>query len=153
MIWSTRAMAMIPFRPGRATTLAVVFYGLTTVRIHGEGEVDDDIRAFGMNKGEPQANGGIARQFVRGVVQTAEGLALLHTIYPGNVAETKTLQGMLRTVLQRFPVQRVILVADRGLLSLDNISELTATTEREACGRKPEFIPAVGYQTPTEHRR
>ena len=44
--------------------LTVVFYDLTTVRIHGEGEVDDDIRAYGMNK----ETGGIARQFVLGVV-------------------------------------------------------------------------------------
>jgi hypothetical protein len=117
--------------------LAIVFYDLTTVRIHGEGEVDDDLRAFGMNK----ETGGIARQFVLGVVQTAEGLPLMHTVYPGNMAETKTLKAMLTTVLQRFPVQRVILVADRGLLSLDNIGELTALADQG--GRKLEFILAV----------
>jgi hypothetical protein len=36
---------------------------------------------------------------------------------------------MLATVLERFPIQRVILVADRGLLSLDNIGELTSLAE------------------------
>ena len=124
-------------RPLVDTTLAVVFYDLTTVRIHGEGAVDDDIRAFGMNK----EIGGIARQFVLGVVQTADGLPLMHTVHPGNVGETKTLQGMLQTVLKRFPVQRVILVADRGLLSLENIGELTALADQD--GRKLEFILAV----------
>jgi hypothetical protein len=117
--------------------LAVVFYDLTTVRIHGEGVVADDIRAFGMNK----ETGGIARQFVLGVVQTADGLPLMHTVHPGNVAETKTLQGMLATVLARFPIQRVILVADRGLLSLENISELTSLADQG--GRTLEFILAV----------
>ena len=98
--------------------LTMVFYDLTTVRIHGEARLVDDVRAFGMNKGEPPANGGIARQFVLGVAQTADGLPLtcvlepvadtcqLHTVHPGNVAETKTLQSMLQTVLQRFPIQR-----------------------------------------------
>jgi len=57
-------------RPLVDQDLAVAFYDLTTVRIHGEGEVDDALRAFGMNKDI----GGIARQFVLGVVQTAEGL-------------------------------------------------------------------------------
>ena len=117
--------------------LAVVFYDLTTVRIHGEGAVDDDIRAFGMNK----EAGGIARQFVLGVVQTADGLPLMHTVHPGNVAETKTLRGMLSSVLARFPIQRVILVADRGLLSLENIGELTALADQG--GRRLEFILAV----------
>lgn len=124
-------------RPLIDRDLAVVFYDLTTVRIHGEAEVADDLRAFGMNK----ERGGIARQFVLGVVQTAEGLPLMHTVHPGNVAETKTLQAMLQTVLARFPIQRVILVADRGLLSLENIDELTALADRD--GRRLEFILAV----------
>ncbi len=124
-------------RPLLDRDLAVVFYDLTTVRIHGEGDVADDIRAFGMNK----EMGGIARQFVLGVVQTADGLPLMHTVHPGNVGETKTLQGMLQTVMQRFPVQRVILVADRGLLSLENIDELTALADQD--DRTLEFILAV----------
>ncbi len=124
-------------RPLVDRDLAVVFYDLTTVRIHGEGDVADDIRAFGMNK----EMGGIARQFVLGVVQTADGLPLMHTVHPGNVGETKTLQGMLQTVMKRFPVQRVILVADRGLLSLENIDELTALADQD--GRTLEFILAV----------
>lgn len=124
-------------RPLVDRDLAVVFYDLTTVRIHGEGAVEDDIRAFGMNK----ERGGIARQFVLGIVQTADGLPLMHTVHPGNVAETKTLQAMLETVLKRFPINRVILVADRGLLSLDNIHHLTDMANQSA--RKLEFILAV----------
>jgi hypothetical protein len=124
-------------RPLVDRDLAIVFYDLTTVRIHGEGAVADDIRAFGMNK----EMGGVARQFVLGVVQTADGLPLMHTVHPGNVAETKTLQAMLATVLQRFPIQRVILVADRGLLSLDNIDELTSLAKKG--DRRLEFILAV----------
>jgi transposase len=119
--------------------LAIVFYDLTTVRIHGEGTVADGLRAFGMNK----ETGGIARQFVLGVVQTSDGSPLMHTVHPGNVAETKTLQAMLTTVLQRFPIQRVILVADRGLLSLENIGELTALAEQAQGGPTLEFILAV----------
>jgi hypothetical protein len=124
-------------RPLVDHNLTIVFYDLTTVRIHGEAKLEDDVRAFGMNK----EKGGIARQFVLGVVQTAEGLPLMHTVHPGNVSETKTLQGMLATVLERFPIQRIILVADRGLLSLDNIHHLTEMADQG--GRKLEFILAV----------
>lgn len=124
-------------RPMLDQQLSVVFYDLTTVRIHGEGQVADDVRAFGMNK----ETGGIARQFVLGVVQSAEGLPLMHTVHAGNVAETKTLQAMLATVLKRFPVQRVILVADRGLLSLDNVAELSKLAE--STQRTLQFILAV----------
>ena len=56
------------------------------------------------------------------VVQTADGLPLLHTVHPGNTAETKTLQGMLEKVLEQFPIQRVVLVADRGLRAVQLVS-------------------------------
>ena len=124
-------------RPLLDQQLSVVFYDLTTVRIHGEARVENDIRAHGMNK----ETGGIARQFVLGVLQSADGLPLIHTVHPGNVAETKTLQSMLTQVLARFPVERVILVADRGLLSLGNVAELTKLAEESS--RKLQFILAV----------
>lgn len=124
-------------RPMLDQQLSVVFYDLTTVRIYGEGEVQNDLRRYGMNK----ETGGIARQFVLGVVQSAEGLPLMHVVHPGNVAETKTLQSMLEKVLKRFDVQRVILVADRGLLSLDNVAEIKRIADEAA--RRLEFILAV----------
>lgn len=124
-------------RPMLDQQLSVVFYDLTTVRVHGEGQVDGDVRAFGMSK----ETGGIARQFVLGVVQSADGLPLMHTVHAGNVAETKTLKSMLEKVLERFAVERVIIVADRGLLSLDNVAELTRIADDSA--RKLQFILAV----------
>ena len=134
-------------RPLVDQDLIVAFYDLTTVRVHGEGKIEADIRAYGMNK----ETGGVARQFVLGVVQSADGLPLMHTVHPGNVSETKTLQGMLQKVLARFPVQRIILVADRGLLSLENIGELSELAVRG--DRKLEFIlavPACRYAELTE---
>ena len=124
-------------RPLIDQELSVVFYDLTTVRIHGNAELEDDVRAYGINK----ETGGIARQFVLGLVQTSDGLPLMHTVRPGNVAETKTLRAMLEGVLQRFDVQRVILVADRGLLSLDNVAQLAEVAASSS--RRIEFILAV----------
>ena len=66
------------FRPLVDQVPSIVFYDLTTVRIHGEGKVEADIRAYGTNK----ETGDVARQFVPGVVQRAEGLPLMHTLHP-----------------------------------------------------------------------
>jgi hypothetical protein len=68
-------------RPLVDRDLAVVFCDLTTVRILDEAALEDDLRAYGMNK----ELGGVARQFVLGVVQTVEGLPLMHTVDPGKV--------------------------------------------------------------------
>jgi len=117
--------------------LSVVFWDLTTVRIHGEREVADDLRRYGHSKDV----GGVDRQFALGVVQTAEGLPIAHEVFEGNVAETRTLTPMLRRLLSRFPLKRVVVVADRGLLSIDNVDTLEALAEQE--GLAVDYILAV----------
>jgi transposase len=124
-------------RPIIDQDLSVVFYDLTTIRAEGLSTQENDVREFGMAK-----EGLIARQFMLGVVQTAEGLPIYHEVFDGNTAETKTLLPTLKTVLARFPsVKRQVLVADRGLLSLDNLEALDEL--RQASGRALEFILAV----------
>ena len=124
-------------RPLIDQDLSVVFYDMTTIRSEGLSEMPDDVRQYGLAK-----EGLIARQFMLGVVQTADGLPIYHEVFDGNTAETKTLLPTLTTVLARFPaIGRLILVADRGLLSLDNLDALQEI--RLANGQPLEFILAV----------
>ena len=124
-------------RPLVDQDLSVVFYDLTTIRSEGLTKLPGDVRQFGMAK-----EGLIARQFMLGVVQTAEGLPIYHEVFEGNCAETKTLLPTLKKVLARYPtMRRVVLVADRGLLSLDNLQALQAI--RIAEDQPLEFIIAV----------
>ncbi|MFM8557315.1 MAG: IS1634 family transposase [Betaproteobacteria bacterium] len=124
-------------RPLIDDELSVVFYDLTTIRTEGLSEQSDDVRQFGMSK-----DGVIARQFMLGVVQTADGLPIHHEVFAGNAAESPTLMPTLKTVLGRFPhVRRLVVVADRGLLSVDNIEQLSALTMPD--GQSIEFILAV----------
>ena len=109
-------------RPLVDQALSVAFYDMTTIRAEGLATVEGDVRKFGMAK-----EGLIARQFMLGVVQTSEGLPIYHEVFDGNTAETKTLLPVLKRVMDRFPnLRRLVLVADRGLLSLDNLQELQA---------------------------
>jgi transposase len=127
--------------------LSVVFYDLTTVRIHGTLEQSDDLRQFGFSKDVE----GTARQFVLGLIQTAEGLPIAHEVFEGNIAETKTFAPMLKACLARYPIERVIVVADRGVLSYDNLEALerldlatgSETPEGTAPKRPLQYILAV----------
>ena len=123
-------------RPLIDQELSVVFYDLTTIRTEGESEQHDGVRRYGQSK-----DGGIRRQVVLGVVQTADGLPIYHEVFEGNVAEVKTLRATLDTVMARHPIRRVIAVADRGLLSLDNLEEMQGLTT--PAGEPLEFILAV----------
>ena len=124
-------------RPLIDQDLSLVFYDLTTIRAAGLSEQTNDVRRYGMAK-----EGVIARQFMLGVVQTSEGLPIYHEVFDGNQAESPTLLPTLQKVLGRFPhILRLIVVADRGLLSLDNIDELGKV--KLPGGQPLEFILAV----------
>jgi hypothetical protein len=124
-------------RPLIDQELSVVFYDMTTIRTEGHSVQADDVRQFGMAK-----EGLIARQVMLGVVQTGDGLPIYHEVFAGNTAESPTLLPTLKTVLERFPsIRRVVLVADRGLLSLDNLEALAEI--RLASGEPLEFVLAV----------
>ena len=124
-------------RPLIDEDLSVVFYDLTTIRAEGLSQQDGDVRHFGMSK-----EGVIARQFMLGVVQTADGMPIFHEVFDGNATEAPTLEPTLKKVLARYPhIRRLVVVADRGLLSLDNIEALT---KLQLAGDRPlEFILAV----------
>ena len=124
-------------RPLVDQELSLVFYDLTTIRAAGLSEQQGDVRQYGMAK-----EGLIARQFMLGVVQTADGLPIYHEVFDGNQAESPTLLPTLEKVLARFGhIKRLIVVADRGLLSLDNIDELGKI--KLPSGQALEFILAV----------
>jgi transposase len=133
-------------RPLIDENLSVVFYDLTTVEVTGEAVVPDDVRAYGMSK-----SGLVARQFMLSLVQTAEGLPIAHEVHPGNIAEAKTLLPMIKSLLARYPLKRVVLVADRGLLSVNNLDELAKLqTALAADGRAVSLeyvlaVPAARY--------
>lgn len=131
-------------RPLIDQDLSIVFYDLTTIRTEGLSHPSGDVRQFGMSK-----EGIIARQFMLGIVQTADGLPIYHEVFDGNASETKTLQPTIEVILDRFPsIRRLILVADRGLLSLENLEALK--TFKLSSGEPLEFIIAVPGRRYTE---
>lgn len=136
-VTDVEAAVAAQLRPLLDDELSVVFYDLTTIRISGSGEVADDVRAYGLSKD----TGGIARQFVLGVVQTAEGLPIAHQVHAGNTGEVGTLIPMIQTTLARYALKRVVLVADRGLLSLDNLEAIEGLQTPD--GQTLEYILAV----------
>jgi transposase len=124
-------------RPLIDQELSVVFYDLTTIRSEGHSQLQGDVRHFGMSK-----DGKVARQFLLGVVQTADGMPIYHEVFDGNTAEAPTMLPTVRKVLERYPhIRRLVLVADRGLLSIDNLAELARIALPG--GQPLEFILAV----------
>ncbi len=124
-------------RPLIDDELSVVFYDLTTIRSQGLSVQEGDLCHFGMSK-----EGVVARQFMLGVVQTADGMPIYHEVFDGNTAEAPTMMPTIRKVLARYAhIFRLVMVADRGRLFIDNLNELAAITLPN--GQCLEFILAV----------
>jgi len=64
-----------------------------------------------------------------------------HEVFEGNIAEATTVMGMVRSLAKRFPLQRVVVVADRRMISWDNLEQLEAM--EISPGRPAEYIVAV----------
>ena len=102
----------------------VVFYDVTT--LYFESEKADDLRNFGFSKDHRVSE----VQVVLGLLVDQEGRPIGFDLFPGNMYEGHTLKDAISKLKVRFAIEKLIIVADRGMLSKENI----------------EFIKGSGYE-------
>ncbi len=66
------------------------------------------------------------RQVIVGVVLDAEGRPICSETWPGNATDVKALLPVVTRLRERFGIARMGVVADRGMISTETISELEA---------------------------
>jgi hypothetical protein len=59
-----------------------------------------------------------------GLLVTGDGIPIAHHVFPGNTNDSTTLPAVMTDLQARFGVGRIALVADRGLISEANLSEV-----------------------------
>lgn len=99
-------------------SVGVVFYDMST--LYFETESEDDLRVIGYSKDGKHQH----PQIMIGLLVGADGAPLGYDIYKGNIAETKTLIPFLETMVDKFNIERPIIVADSALLSKKNLEAL-----------------------------
>ena len=106
----------------------LVFYDLTSTSFCRKSPVGR-LRRHGHSKeGKPRQV-----QVVLGVVM-ANGFPIAHHVFEGNRAEKTTLRDVLTDVDRRFGLGHVLVVADRGLVSPDNLAYLSQSKFRYLLG-------------------
>jgi transposase len=78
------------------------------------------LAAFGHNRDEKRGR----RQIVYGVMTSAAGIPVAVHVYPGNTADPRTVPDQIRALRERFRLEHVVLVGDRGMLTSARIDEL-----------------------------
>ena len=94
----------------------IVFYDVTT--IHFESVIADELRDFGFSK-NCKFN---EVQVVLGMIIDSDGLPVGYELFKGNTFDGKTMVETLKNIKRRFRINRVIIVADRGLNSKGNLN-------------------------------
>jgi transposase len=65
-------------------------------------------------------------QVVIGLLVTGDGIPIAHHVFAGNTADVTTLPAVMADYQERFGTGRIALVADRGLISENNVAEVAA---------------------------
>jgi transposase len=109
--------------------LDLVFYDLTSCyfEIDSDDKDNKDSQNKCMstlrNRGYDRDRSGCP-QVVLGLVMTKDGIPLCHHVFPGETQDRSTFCEVVSDIKARFPVNRCIVVADRGLLSKPNLEVL-----------------------------
>lgn len=98
--------------------ISVVFYDVTTVYFEIDNE--DELRKTGFSKEGKHQN----PQIVLGLLVSKDGYPLAYDIFEGNRFEGHTMLPILELFKKKYNLQQLIIVADSGLLSNQNITEL-----------------------------
>lgn len=127
----------------------VVLYDVTTLYFESVGE--DELRRFGFSK-EMKVN---EVQIVLGLLIDLEGRPIGFDIFHGNTFEGHTLEKALEKIKKRFGIRKVIFVADRIMLSKDNLEIIKGTNDEYIIGCKikskskkikEEILAEEGYE-------
>jgi Transposase DDE domain len=99
--------------------LTLVCYDLTSTYFEGDRRPSERFpsKAFGYSRDHRSDR----PQVVLGLLCTTDGLPIAHHVFAGNTADVTTLPTVLGDLAARFGVGRVCVVADRGLISADNV--------------------------------
>ena len=93
----------------------ILFFDVTT--LYFESVISDDLKDFGFSK-----DGKFKEvQVVLALVTNIEGHPLSYELFPGSVAESKTLISCVENLKKFYSVNKAVLVADRGMFSERNL--------------------------------
>lgn len=98
--------------------MSLVFFDTTSLYFEGAG--GEEIGCYGHSKDHRPD----LRQMVGGVILDNEGDPICSELWPGNIADVTSLVPVMQRLKNRFGIERVCLVADRGMISETTIAEI-----------------------------
>lgn len=98
--------------------VSIVFYDVTT--LYFEIDNEDELRTTGFSKEGKHQN----PQIVLGLLVSIDGYPLAYEVFEGNKFEGHTMLPVVDAFKARYKLDKLVIIADSGLLSKDNINNL-----------------------------
>ena len=105
------------------TKLDMAFFDTTTIVYFGDGDEDSNESEL-LAKGFSKDHRGDLKQVVVGVVMSKEGIPLAHEVFAGNKNDVTCFKELIENLILKFNIKKVILVGDRGMISMKNLKLL-----------------------------
>jgi len=100
------------------TGLNLVFFDTTSIYFEGNG--GEGLGQYGYSKDRRPDE----RQMIVGAVIDSNGRPISCPMWPGNMADSKTLIPLIERLKERFGVGDIVIVCDRGMVSKETVGEL-----------------------------
>ena len=98
----------------------VVMFDTTSVSYWGEGEVANELLKYGYPKNKRND----LKQLVIGIIMDQKGFPIGHEVWEGNKSDKPAFKEVIEKIKKKYSIGKVIMVADRGMVSEDNIKYL-----------------------------
>lgn len=120
-----------------STTLDVVFYDVTTFYFDSEQEIEGTLRQKGFGK-----DGKIGKtQILLGLLLDKKRTPVGYELYSGDTYEGHTLTDGLARLRRQYKIDKVIVVADSGMLNKDNLAAIVAADYDYIVGDRLRNLP------------
>ncbi len=110
--------------------LNLVFYDVTT--LYFEAEQEDELRKTGFSKDGKHQH----PQIVLGLLVSVGGYPLAYEIFEGNKFEGHTMLPVVESFKKKYQLQNLVVIADAGLMSNANITELQTNNYQYIIGAR-----------------
>ena len=116
---------------------AVLFFDCTTLAF--ETAVEDELRQHGFSKDGKHGDS----QVLLALMVTREGLPISYEVFPGATYEGRSLAPVLQDMQRRHQVERTVCVADRGMLSAENLDAMDKMGNEYVVGARLRNLPSA----------
>ncbi len=119
-------------------SLAMDLVLFDTTLVHFEGRGPEELATAARPGNYPECV-----KVLVGLVMTGDGFPVAHHVLPGNTADITAFRAAIKDLRQRFSIRRVVIVADRGVVSEEVMDELEKASEGEP---KPKVDYILGMR-------